>query len=139
MLFWNSLIVLCCLILSVGALAQTPTAEPTAREVASGFAANRSTVQQNAFWASVKGKQVRWTIKITDVVPGWLSGYYVRGNALPNLGVSCELDDGPTNKALVQRLNVGDRVVCAGRLDDPTMTLFGVIAVTIKNGVISSL
>jgi hypothetical protein len=114
------------------------TAGPTPADVAAGLSSNRTSVQQNAYWTTVKGKDVSWTIQVIEVVPGWLSGYYVRGSASASLAVSCEIDDGgPATKGMVAMINIGDRVACSGKLADPMMTMFGSAAVTIKNGRIS--
>src|SRR2546423_1248714 len=71
---------------------QTPTADPTISAISAGLSGNRTSVQRDAFWETVKGKEVRWLLKVIEVVPGWISGYYVRGLASPTLSVSCQLE-----------------------------------------------
>ena len=103
----------------------------TAREVSIGLSASRTDIQRDAFWETVKGKEVRWLIEVSDVTTGWFSGFKVRGMATPTLQVSCELEDTAALKATVAQINKGDRVVCAGNLGKTFVVLFGVATVLV--------
>jgi hypothetical protein len=85
-----------------------------------------------------KGKEVHWVIEVIEVVPGWFSGYYIRGSASPTLAVSCELESTPTTKTIAEKISIGDKVVCSGKLGDPTMVLFGQAAVSVKGAAVTA-
>jgi hypothetical protein len=106
--------------------------------VSAGLSGTRTSVQRDAFWETVKGKEVRWVIEVFEVVPGWFSGYYIRGSASPTLAVSCELEGTPMTKTIAEKINIGDKVVCSGKLGDPTMVLFGQAAVSVKGAAIAA-
>ena len=117
-------------------LTSTPT--PSIAAVSAGLSGSRTSVQRDAFWETVKGKEVHWVIEVIEVVPGWFSGYYIRGSASPTLAVSCELESTPTTKTIAEKINIGDKVVCSGKLGDPTMVLFGQAAVSVKGAAVTA-
>jgi hypothetical protein len=129
---------ICCIAVTSNVSAQTSTG-PRPKEVAAGLAANKTSVQQDAFWQSVKGKEVKWVIEVFEVVPGWFSGFYVRGTSVDTstIAVSCELDGTPSMKTMAESINIGDTVFCAGKLDDPRMSLMVHTGVTIKNSTVT--
>ena len=108
---------------------------PSARDVSMGLDTRWTDVQRNAFWQTVRGKDVRWTLQVDEVTTGWFSGFKVRGMASPTLQVSCELEDGPEAKVLVARINKGERVVCAGKLGQSYIVLFGLATVQIDGSI----
>lgn len=105
---------------------------PSSREVSSGLSASRTDVQREAFWETMKGKEVRWAIEVSDVTTGWFSGFKVRGMATPTLQVSCELEDTPETRSAVRQINKGDRVICAGKLGNTFVVLFGMGTVMVE-------
>jgi hypothetical protein len=52
--------------------------------------------------------------------------------ASSNLQVSCELDEGPGVKAALTAINVGDRVVCAGKLGRTFVVVLGITTIAIE-------
>jgi hypothetical protein len=109
----------------------------SAQEVSQGLHPDRTDVQRNAFWPSVSGKDVRWSIKVDEVTTGWFSGFKVRGKVTSTMQVSCELEDAPDTKAIIAKINKGDRVFCTGKLKGTFVVLFGLTTVSIAGSAIS--
>ena len=107
-------------------------ASPTARAVSSGLSGDRTDLQRDAFWDTVRRKEVRWTLEVSEVTTGWFSGLKVRGMATPTLQVSCELEDTPAMKSAVQDINKGDHVVCSGKLGRTFVVMFGMATIMIE-------
>ena len=98
---------------------------PSIREVSEGLAASKTDVQRDAFWPSVKGKDVHWVLTVDEVTTGWFSGFKIRGLITPTFQVSCELEGNPEVKNLVGQINKGDKITCDGKLSDTYLLLLG--------------
>jgi hypothetical protein len=108
---------------------------PSARDVSLGLDGRRTDVQRDAYWATVKGKEVRWVLQVDEVTTGWFSGFKVRGMVSPTLLVSCEMEDKPATKAIVAGINKGDRVICVGKLGQTFVALFGMATVIVDGAI----
>jgi len=102
---------------------------PSVRDLSQQLSENRTRVQRDAYWATVDGKPVALEGWITNVRPAGLllPATIEMRTAFSNTDISCGLTE--TAAQQIISLNVGDRIVCEGKLFNYTM-LFGVLNVS---------